>query len=115
MPTDIGCQKSVHQMKDKEPSHRRVERDVEVLASRWYEELGRLNSYKDRDCHWLIETEWSYGAPPGYVVVHQGDIYGRIEEEYDTRRGALIELRRHLAAAVEKVAAMKVDRIPWGE
>ena len=86
-----------------------LEREIEALAERWYLGLGRRGGYKDRDCHWLIESQWSYGSPPGHVVVHQGDLYGRIEEEYVTRGEALVALRGHLLAAVELVDQWKGD------
>lgn len=89
-----------------------LEREIETLAERWY--LALLDRpYRDRDCHWLIESQWSYGSPPGHVVVHQGDIYGRIEEEYATRGEALSALRGHLVAALERLP--QVDRPPWGD
>ena len=54
------------------------------LTEQWYKLIGK-DSHKDRDCHFYIQTKWSYGNPPKYCVLHYGYIIHDFDgEEYDT-------------------------------
>lgn len=80
------------------------EQRVEELASKWDALAAKAEHSKDRDRHWVLEERFSYGMPPVYAVVHQGYLYDRIEEEFDTREAALAALRQHLERAIAGLA-----------
>jgi hypothetical protein len=59
--------------------------------------------HKDRDCHWYIETRWSYGYSPKYFVQHYGYILHDFEEqEFSTYEEALSGLKEFLLEAIIK-------------
>lgn len=74
--------------------------EITKLTEEWYRLIGS-DHHKDRDCHWYIETKWSYGYPPVYTVQHHGYIIDRIEEECDSYEIALIFLRDTLKKEIE--------------
>lgn len=43
-----------------------------ALAYQW---AIRGEHHKDRDCHWAIVKEWSYGEAPTYHVDHEGYLH----------------------------------------
>ena len=55
-----------------------VQKDIVKLTEEWYELISG-NHHKDRDCHWYIETRWSYGEQPEYRVFHNGYVTDDIE------------------------------------
>jgi hypothetical protein len=69
--------------------------EINILTEEWYSLIGKEH-HKDRDCHWYIETKWSYGYPPIYTVHHYGYIIDRIEEECDSYNSALLKLKEIL-------------------
>ena len=73
---------------------------ITELSNNWYELIG--DNHKDNDCHWCIETRWSYGYPPVYVVIHFGHIFDRIEDECDTYEEALQLLNEYLQRAINE-------------
>jgi hypothetical protein len=75
--------------------------EITKLSDEWYHLIGK-DHHKDRDCHWYIETRWSYGYEPKFVVLHHGYILDRIEEEYDTYEEALNMLKTLLSESVER-------------
>lgn len=77
---------------------------VEELAVKWDGLALRAEHSKDRDRHWILEERFSYGMPPVYAVVHQGYLYDRIEEEFETREAALAGMRQHLERAIAGLA-----------
>lgn len=44
------------------------------LTSKLYHYIGPMR-HKDRDCHWYIETAYSYGDPPTYTACIKGYIF----------------------------------------
>ena len=64
--------------------------EITYLTDQWYCLIGREH-HKDRDCHWYIETKWSYGDPPKYFVRHYGYILDEISEECSSYEEALIK------------------------
>lgn len=78
----------------------KTEEQIQQLANE-YQKLIGSDHHKDRDCHWYIETRWSYGAPAKYVVRHNGYIYDEVEIVCDSYRGALAALREEIKTAVE--------------
>jgi len=69
--------------------------DVTDLTEQWYKLIGP-DHHKDRDCHWYIETKWSYGNSPEYCVVHHGYILGELNETWQTYDLALYRLKELL-------------------
>ena len=51
--------------------------EITKLTDEWYRLIGP-DHHKNRDCHWHINTTWSYGNSPVYVIEHFGYI---IDEE----------------------------------
>jgi hypothetical protein len=60
---------------------------ITELSKEWYILIGG-DHHKDRDCHFYINTVWSYGQKQKYRVEHYGYIIEEIEEEFDTYREA---------------------------
>ena len=60
---------------------------ITELSKEWYILIGG-DHHKDRDCHFYINTVWSYGQKQKYRVDHFGYIVEEIEEEFDTYREA---------------------------
>ncbi len=74
---------------------------ITKLTYQWYDLIAR-DHHKDKDCHFYIETKWSYGQPPKYWVRHYGYIMYNFEgEEYNTYEEALDGLISFLEKAIE--------------
>ena len=56
---------------------------ITELTEKWYFLIGK-DHHKDKDCHFYINTVWSYGKKQKYRVEHYGYIFRDIEEEFDT-------------------------------
>jgi hypothetical protein len=56
---------------------------ITELTKEWYILIGG-DHHKDRDCHFYINTVWSYGQKQKYRVEHYGYIFRDIEEEFET-------------------------------
>lgn len=69
--------------------------EITKLTDEWYSLIGS-DHHKDRDCHWYIETKWSYGNSPVYIVQHYGYIIDEINEVCSTYEDALKTLKRIL-------------------
>ena len=68
--------------------------EITKLTEEQYFLIGKEGSDKDRDCHWYIETKWSYGLPPVYNVQHHGYILHDFEDiECSSYEEALKTLR----------------------
>ena len=75
--------------------------EITKLSDEWYHLIGK-DHHKDRDCHWYIETKWSYGQPPKCNVQHWGYILGDIVEEFASYGEALIGLKNILIEKIEE-------------
>lgn len=75
--------------------------DITKLTDEWYSLIGK-DAHKDKDCHWYIETKWSYGQPPKYFVQHWGYILDDIEEEFGSYDEALIGLKNILIKKIKE-------------
>jgi len=75
--------------------------EITTLTDEWYHLIGK-DHHKNRDCHWYIETKWSYGYPPIYTVQHYGYILDNIEEECSSYEEALTVLRDILKEKIEE-------------
>jgi len=78
------------------------------LTNQWYFLIGK-DHHKDRDCHWYIETKWSYGQPPKYFVRHFGYILDEIEKEYSSFENALKGLEKTLEIEIEKEKKFQLE------
>jgi hypothetical protein len=78
-----------------------IQKEILALTEEWHE-LVCAEIHKDRDCHWYIETRWSYGEKPKYRVFHNGYITDDIEIACDSYETALTELRNILKRAIER-------------
>lgn len=90
--------------------------EITELTENWYKLIG-AGHHKDRDCHWYIETKWSYGYPPKYIVQHYGYVLDRIEEEFETYDKALEFLKETLLKEIEeykKYLNNEEDYTGWG-
>jgi hypothetical protein len=84
-------------------------KEITELTDEWYYLIGK-DHHKDRDCHWYIETRWSYGYEPVYVVQHFGYILDTIEQEHDTYEKALEALKNVLISAIEEEKATQEQK-----
>jgi len=74
--------------------------EITKLTEEWYKLIGG-DHHKDRDCHWYIETKWSYGDHPKYIVRHYGYILDEVQIESSTYDQALICLKATLEESIE--------------
>ena len=78
----------------------KTEKQVTELAEK-YHKLIAGDHHKDRDCHWTIETKWSYGNPPVFIVEHKGYLHETERSTFDSYETALAFLRDELRDAIE--------------
>ena len=74
---------------------------ITKLTNQWYTLIGS-DHHKDRDCHWYIETKWSYGQPPVYIIQHYGYILDEINETWSDYNLALDRLKHILTREIEE-------------
>lgn len=65
-----------------------------------YHKLIAGDHHKDKDCHWSIETRWSYGQEPKFIVRHRGHLFHDVDTVCATYAEALATLRSELKTAV---------------
>lgn len=66
-----------------------------------YHRLIAGDHHKERDCHWSIETRWSYGNAPVYIVQHSGYLHHTDTAKFDSYDAALAYLREEIKEALE--------------
>jgi hypothetical protein len=66
-----------------------------------YHKLISGDHHKDRDCHWTIETKWSYGKDPFYIVERNGYLHHTETARFDSYDSALAYLREEIKDALE--------------
>jgi hypothetical protein len=76
-------------------------KEITELTDEWYKLIGS-DHHKDRDCHWYIETKWSYGSSPVYVIQHYGYILDEIVETWSEYELALKRLKEILIEKIEE-------------
>lgn len=79
----------------------KIQEEIVKLSEEWHELIG-IDHHKDRDCHWYIESRWSYGEQPEFRVLHYGYVTDDIEIACDSYETALAELRTILKRAIER-------------
>ncbi len=75
--------------------------DITKLTNEWYSLIGK-GHHKDRDCHWSVNTKWSYGQEPVYVVEHYGYLLSDVEIVCNSYNDALIALKNRLKEVIEQ-------------
>lgn len=76
--------------------------EITKLTKDWYTLIGPTH-HKNKDCHWYIQTKWSYGLPPKYFVQHNGYILHDFEDqEFETYQEALQGLKKVLEESIEE-------------
>jgi hypothetical protein len=75
---------------------------ITELTKEWYILIGG-DHHKDRDCHFYINTVWSYGQKQKYRVEHYGYIFRDIEEEFDTYNEAAMFLLNKIKEMIKVV------------
>ena len=75
---------------------------ITELTKEWFSLITR-DRHKDRDCHWTVETQWSYRQRPTYKVLHHGYILREINDEYNSYSDAVRGLHNTLAEEVDNL------------
>jgi len=75
--------------------------EITELTEEWYTLIGP-DHHKDRDCHWCIETKWSYGQSPLYTIQHYGYIIDEFSETWKTYELALERLKELLKEEIKQ-------------
>ncbi|WP_396274986.1 hypothetical protein [Hyphomonas sp.] len=83
---------------------------ITELTNEWYSLIGK-DHHKDRDCHFYINTVWSYGKKQKYRVEHYGYIFRDVEEEFDTYNEAAMFLLNKIKEMI-KVVEEEDQEIP---
>ena len=73
---------------------------IRKLTDAWYS-IVTINHHKDRDCHWYINTTYSYGKAPVYRVEHYGYIHKDVSEDYNSYEDAEERLIEILKEAIK--------------
>jgi len=85
-----------------------VFKEILELSEKWYDYVGQ-DHHKDRDCHFYIQQNWSYGQIPKWTVEHYGYVYGEWDlGPYNYYVDALMALR-------DKLVKMHKEREKWDE
>lgn len=86
-----------------------IQKDILKLSEQWHDLISG-DHHKDKDCHWYIETRWSYGEPPEYRVLHHGYVTDDIEITCISYEKALMELKTILKRAIER--QKELEKLP---
>ena len=79
-----------------------IQQEILDLTVKWRNVLTKSNGvHKDRDCHWCIETVWSYGQDPEYYVRHYGYIFEEVNIACSSYEVALKELKKVIQRAIK--------------
>lgn len=74
---------------------------ITQLTEEWYQLIGK-DHHKDRDCHFYINTVWSYGQNPIYRVEHYGYLVDEIEQEFHSYDEAINYLEKKLQQIIKQ-------------
>ena len=86
--------------------------EITKLTEEWYKLIGSEH-HKDRDCHWYIETKWSYGGYPTYTIRHHGYVLDKIEENLSTYDAALKRLKEILEEKIKDEKEWREKHDEW--
>jgi hypothetical protein len=79
---------------------------ITELTEKWYYLIGK-DHHKDRDCHFYINTVWSYGQTQKYRVEHYGYLYRDVEETFETYNEAAECLMNTLRIMIKREKILK--------
>lgn len=91
-------------------NNQKIIEEITKLSEDWYKMIG-CDHHKDRDCHWYIETVWSYGQTPKYSVVHHGYILDKIDETHQSYEQALLSLKETIKNAIVEEKKWKSENL----
>jgi hypothetical protein len=74
---------------------------ITQLTDEWYKLIGK-DHHKDRDCHFYINTVWSYGQDPVYRVEHYGYLVDEIQEDFHSYDEAISFLEKKLKEIIKQ-------------
>lgn len=77
------------------------QRLLQALTGFWYD-IVSCDHHKDRDCHFDITQQWSYGDVPKWIVSHYGYVGSEINEEFESYEEAENFLIFELQLRIEK-------------
>ena len=86
--------------------------EITKLTEEWYSLIGKEH-YKEKDCHWYIETKWSYGNYPTYTIHHYGYILDEINENWSTYDMALKRLKEILEQNIKEEKEWQEKNDEW--
>lgn len=90
--------------------------EIIKLTDLWYS-IVSLDHHKDRDCHWYINTVYSYGQPPKFRLEHYGyigeDLEGEFETYEDAEKGLIDALKEALNNQKEWAEGVLEDVSNW--
>lgn len=81
-----------------------LEQHVTNLSSKWMSTIGG-EYHKDRDCHWYITRQWSYGEAPVWTAYHHGYLEAFPERKCASYREALTTLISWLEASIDNTSS----------
>jgi hypothetical protein len=79
------------------------------LTAKWFRYIGPTH-HKDRDCHWYIETKYSYGRPPVYSAYINGYLFSDQREDRDNFPQAEKDLLDMIKEAIQTEWENVADR-----
>lgn len=95
-------------------------KDEIVKLSETYMNMVSGDHHKDRDCHWYINTVYSYGNEPVFRIEHNGYIFDpepQAYKEFDTyeqaEKGLLDLIQRAVDDQVEWATNVLKDPLKW--
>lgn len=79
------------------------------LTTKYYELIGR-DHHKDRDCHFYINSVYSYGNPPYYKIEHYGYVNELTSLENDRTYILLEEAKEGLIEVLNRLIIKEETR-----
>ena len=77
-----------------------ISEQITELSDKWYR-LISSDHHKDRDCHWYVETAYSYGNPPVYTAYINGYLFSDQGEERKSYGIAELDLLNMIKDAIK--------------
>jgi hypothetical protein len=87
-----------------------MKKQIQELTEKWYRYVNK-NHHKDRDCHFYIETAYSYGDKPTFTAYHEGYV---AEPEHCPPRETYEEAEEDLLDLLKRIIHYQkewVDRV----
>lgn len=91
-----------------------TQQKTSALVALWYQ-LVSLDHHKDRDCHWSIETAYSYDGKLAFRVSHYGYVHREVSQECASYPAAEAALLEELTKAFQEQFESAEERAKDGE